>query len=253
MALWPPLLAVQGPGDESAAHAHHTVHLVIARSGMLRYRLANDVDAREAAGVLTRADVVHAIDAHGLEVAILFADPESEAGVRLAASIDGDARAFTAAERDLLLEGLAEKPGNSALTAWMEIAVDRVAGQRSPARRVHPRVRRLLRRLHEDTSFDDLSLDRLAEEAGLSPSHFMHVFTESVGIPLRPYLRCLKVQRAALGIVSGTPLAQAAAEAGFTDAAHMSRTFREMFGLPPSVLQRRSQSVQAGGRRGAHD
>jgi AraC-like DNA-binding protein len=73
----------------------------------------------------------------------------------------------------------------------------------------------------------------------------MHAFTESVGLPLRPYLRWLRVQRAAAAIAAGQPLAQAAASAGFSDAAHMSRTFRDMFGLPPSALAERSQFMQA--------
>ena len=68
----------------------------------------------------------------------------------------------------------------------------------------------------------------------------MHAFTESVGIPLRPYVRWLRLQRAATAIVTGTPLSLAAAEAGFSDAAHMSRTFKQMFGMTPSALQRRS-------------
>jgi len=64
----------------------------------------------------------------------------------------------------------------------------------------------------------------------------MHAFTESIGLPLRPYLAWLRLQRAAAGIVSGAPLAQAAVDAGFSDAAHMSRTFRKMLGMAPSML-----------------
>jgi AraC-like DNA-binding protein len=69
----------------------------------------------------------------------------------------------------------------------------------------------------------------------------MHAFTESIGIPIRPYLAWLKVQRATFAIVSGEPLARAAPFAGFSDAAHMSRSFRRMLGMPPSVLMRARQ------------
>jgi hypothetical protein len=41
--------------------------------------------------------------------------------------------------------------------------------------------------LREQLSGEDpLSLQNLSEMAGLSPSRFMHVFNESVGVPLRP-------------------------------------------------------------------
>jgi AraC-like DNA-binding protein len=106
---------------------------------------------------------------------------------------------------------------------------------------MHPLVRRLLTELRDDPLEHELALEQLAERVGLSPSRLMHVFTESVGIPIRPYLRWLRVQRAATAIVTGVPLATAAIEAGFSDAAHMSRTFKQMFGLTPSALQRRSR------------
>jgi transcriptional regulator GlxA family with amidase domain len=65
----------------------------------------------------------------------------------------------------------------------------------------------------------------------------MHAFTESVGIPLRPYLAWLKLQRAAAGVAAGRQLAQVAVSAGFADAAHMTRAFRRMFGTAPSALR----------------
>jgi AraC-like DNA-binding protein len=102
---------------------------------------------------------------------------------------------------------------------------------------VHPRVRKLLRLVAARPVDDESSLDALATEVGLSPSRLMHVFTESLGIPLRPYLAWLKLQRAAQAIVTGRPLADAAYAAGFADAAHMTRTFRKMFGVTPSSVR----------------
>jgi transcriptional regulator GlxA family with amidase domain len=63
-----------------------------------------------------------------------------------------------------------------------------------------------------------------------------------VGIPLRPYLAWLRVQRAAIDIVCGNSLGEAALAAGFSDAAHMSRTFRRMLGIAPSSLKAMSCS-----------
>jgi transcriptional regulator GlxA family with amidase domain len=45
--------------------------------------------------------------------------------------------------------------------------------------------------------------------------------------------------RSDTAIVAGTPLTRAAVDAGFSDAAHMTRTFTQMFGLAPSMLQHR--------------
>jgi transcriptional regulator GlxA family with amidase domain len=122
--------------------------------------------------------------------------------------------------------------------AWMQRAARVLQARSVPRRHVHPRVRRLLRRLAaEDASAQEMSLDALAAAVGLSPGRLMHVFTASVGIPLRPYLAWLRLQRAAGAIVAGASVTDAAAAAGFADAAHMSRTFRRMFGVPPSNLR----------------
>jgi AraC-like DNA-binding protein len=104
----------------------------------------------------------------------------------------------------------------------------------------------VLRHLREAPAGADTSLAALAAVARLSPGRFMHAFTESVGIPLRPYLRWLMLERAGAALASGAPLGDAAYAAGFADAAHMSRTFRRMFGVSPSEVRRRSQSVQDG-------
>lgn len=237
LPLWPPLLATRGPGSRSDAHAHHAMHVVLAIEGRLRVRLGDRTI--EHAGVLTAPDVPHAIDADGLEILLVFVDPESTVGAALRP--DEDVRAIDEDVRDRLVAGadplrLMTTEGD----AWSR-EVARALGHDVPAARrpVHPRVRRVLSHLRTRDERDDASLEALAELAGLSPSRLMHAFTESVGIPLRPYLAWLKLQRAASGIVSGLPLAHAAQAAGFADTAHMSRSFRRMLGMPPSALRGR--------------
>ena len=85
-------------------------------------------------------------------------------------------------------------------------------------------------------ALDDLSLKTLAGIAGLSPSRFMHAFTESVGVPVRPYILWLRLQRAACDLTDGASVTSAAHRAGFSDAAHLTRTFRRMLGATPSDL-----------------
>ena len=54
---------------------------------------------------------------------------------------------------------------------------------------------------------------------------------------LRPYVRWRRVLRAWEIVLRGESLSTAAHEAGFADAAHLSRTSNRMFGFPPSALQ----------------
>jgi AraC-like DNA-binding protein len=78
----------------------------------------------------------------------------------------------------------------------------------------------------------------LAAQIGLSASRLTHLFTEQVGIPLRRYVLWLRLRVAITRVQDGDDLTGAAHGAGFADSAHLTRTTREMFGLPPSVLSR---------------
>jgi AraC-like DNA-binding protein len=239
LPLWPPLLAARGPGGQSALHAHHAMHVVLSLAAELRVRAGGTAAWVRAAGLVTAPDVLHAIDATGSEVLIVFVDPESEVGESLRAATAGSVRSVGARERDALVEGVTPKelmgPGGA---SWTSRVVTALGGEhvRSP-RAVHPRVRKLLRLLQAMPVSGDASLEALAREVRLSPGRLMHVFTESIGVPLRPYLAWLRLQRAAAAVVGGRTLGEAAHAAGFSDASHMSRTFRRMFGVSPSELR----------------
>jgi AraC-like DNA-binding protein len=234
LPLWPPLLSTRGVGARSGGHAHHAIHVVLAIEGTL----AIDVENRriEAAGVVTAPDVPHAIDAEGREILLVFLEPESRVGSVLAAAIDGPCRTIDEALRDRLIADPMAIMGEAGV-AWCDRLIGVFGGPSMP-RAIHPRVRRVIAHLRTDP--EDVSLEALAEIAGLSPGRLMHAFTESIGIPIRPYLAWLRLQRAAAGIVGGRPLAEVAHQAGFADAAHMSRTFKQTFGMSPSALRPRS-------------
>jgi AraC-like DNA-binding protein len=212
------------------------MHFVIAADGELAIRAGG---ARlRAPGVVTAPDVEHAIDADGRDVLLVFIDPESDAGAALGAALDGPFRALDAAARAALFTRDAMALMRGGGDAWVRAAVMRLDIAAPPSRPpLHPRVRRVLRHLRALPPGGDTSLAALAEVAQLSPGRLMHSFTASIGIPLRPYLAWLRLQRAAGEITRGTPLSQAAAASGFSDAAHMTRTFRRMLGMAPSMLQ----------------
>jgi AraC-like DNA-binding protein len=84
---------------------------------------------------------------------------------------------------------------------------------------------------------EPLSLTRVARHVNLSPSRASHLFVEQVGLPLKTYILWLRLQKAVQRYSEGATLTDAAHGAGFADSAHLSRTFRRMFGLPATALQ----------------
>lgn len=243
---WPAVLVTWGPGGASRLHAHHCWHLVVGLDSDLSVTTSARGRARHAGALLTAPDVPHAVDARGTRALAVFVEPESETGERLlsvrgpgAVELLHGPRADRV--RQLLRpEGPALADAETAVARALFLGSDPVA---PPAGR-HPGVRRVLRHLREAPPDADSSLAALAAVAGLSTGRFMHAFTAAVGIPLRPYLRWLKLERAGAALAGGASLGEAAYGAGFADAAHMTRTFRRMFGVTPSEALRRSQSVQ---------
>jgi AraC-like DNA-binding protein len=82
-----------------------------------------------------------------------------------------------------------------------------------------------------------LTLTELADVANLSPGRFRHLFVGETGMTVRLYILWLRFQRAWELIAEGNSLSSAAHGAGFSDAAHLSRTSRRMFGVSPVAIQ----------------
>ena len=82
-----------------------------------------------------------------------------------------------------------------------------------------------------------VSLAEVAAVAKLSPGRFRHLFVAETGMPLKTYVLWRRLLHVWTLLMAGETLSAAAHAAGFSDSAHLSRTARTMFGLPPSVLQ----------------
>ncbi len=114
--------------------------------------------------------------------------------------------------------------------------VARVAGAGVPTERVDPRIARLVGWL--GTQLDQpVGLGEVASLLGLSKPRARHLFVEQTGLSLRTYVLWLRLTRAVEAFAAGASLTDAAHAAGFSDSAHLSRTFRRMFGVAASSLR----------------
>ena len=74
--------------------------------------------------------------------------------------------------------------------------------------------------------------------AALSPSRFRHLFVQETGAAFRAYVLWLRLNVAIECSMAGGSWTAAAHEAGFADSAHLTRTFKRMFGMNPATLVR---------------
>lgn len=109
-----------------------------------------------------------------------------------------------------------------------------VSGQR-----LLPASVRRARATLDDTFRKSVGLTALAARSGLSRHHTSRVFSGQLGVPATQYRKQLRLLAATRALLDGETVSKAAADAGFSDPAHLSRTFRRQYGITPSDWQRR--------------
>jgi AraC family transcriptional regulator len=75
----------------------------------------------------------------------------------------------------------------------------------------------------------------MAAVVGLNPYHFARQFKAATGLPPHQYVIARRVERAKQLLQAGTglPLAEVAADAGFSDQSQFSRHFKRLVGVTP--------------------
>jgi AraC-like DNA-binding protein len=117
-----------------------------------------------------------------------------------------------------------------------ELLVDRISGAEGNRAIVDERLLSVL-------EFIELNLPlriqsrQLARIACLSEDRFLHLFTEQLGLPLRHHIMHQRLLRATRAILTGASATHAAIDSGFSDSAHLTKTFIQLTGIRPSHLK----------------
>jgi AraC-like DNA-binding protein len=91
-----------------------------------------------------------------------------------------------------------------------------------------------------------MSQAELAKRLGLERTQALRLFKASTGTTFRQFKRWTGLQHAARLIVAGALVRSAAMDAGFADTAHLTRTFKQSFGLTPSQAIAGSPTIGGG-------
>jgi AraC family transcriptional regulator len=80
----------------------------------------------------------------------------------------------------------------------------------------------------------DITLEQMAEAAGMSPFHFSREFRKSVGTSPHRYIVGRRIDRAKkLLSEQNLSILDVSLDCGFKDASHFSRVFRSVVGMTP--------------------
>lgn len=223
------------------SHSHQAIQICFLFDGRIRLRAADDGPWADYDVAIVPSRHPHAMDGGRIHLgATLFVEPETR-----------DGRILT--ER-YLQDGLAalERSAVDAVTTALRAAVIEGRGARTIVERARAVVRALTEHTEPTVTSDErilravkyinehlsapITLPQVAQVAFLSPSRFRHLFAEQTGMRLREYVLWRRFVSVWEHRMKGATLSEAAHAAGFADSAHLARTSRRMFGIPPSSL-----------------
>jgi AraC family transcriptional regulator len=236
--LWHGRALVIGPGIDSTPHAHFAAQFTLGTDRPFRARVEAAGPWIETGAALFAPNQVHQIDCAGATLAHLFAELPQR-GLRIETALQPQYQSlpdFTTvrAAIDAACAGRLEIDiAEHAVRQWLDCALPA-----APAHdRFDPRIGGTLDWLaanpgaHPDGA-------TLAARVHLSESRFTHLFRQQTGLPLARYHLWTRLLAGVEAVAGGDNMTNAAHRAGFSDLAHMSRTFRATFGVMPSQLQK---------------
>lgn len=242
--FWPDGVVFVGVNIANEPHRHFTASLAFSLDGKFRARAAGR-DWAPHAGMLVAPNVEQQMDARGTLLVIMQIDPETSHFARIAHRFDEDGP-YIALDEELVEQLSSETDAaarqGDALRLW-RIAISRLARPGVEGRVLDERIVHAMAVL-KASFFAPPTASALAAQVGLSEGRLIHLFSEQMGLPIRRYILWLRMRDVIYSIALGKTMTEAAHAAGFSDSAHMTRTFRNMFGLRPSLLFKQQKNVR---------
>ena len=213
------------PAIHTDPHKHHALEIIVSIDGVIEIEDAFG-NALASQVVLVLPDQLHQTTTTG-EAAFIFIEPESNLAKAILTT-------FKSTQSIQSIEGSISEADRKAL-AGGSIPTSFTKASRS-SNLIDDRIQSATDFIRTHITTHEFNLEMLADIACLSTGRFTHLFKDQVGIPLRPFILWCRMRVAVTSVLAGMTLTQAAHEAGFSDTAHLSRTFMDMFGVNPSTV-----------------
>ncbi|MBC8051170.1 MAG: helix-turn-helix transcriptional regulator [Chitinophagales bacterium] len=174
------------------------------------------------------------IPARQIAAAPLYITPIGAASLNAPPDISGMLVGFAGLLLDGAAKRLVEAPLLDAVLDWVGTCFQ----PQGDVDATHDAVLRAATMLRESQG-DAISIASVADSVGLRPSELSHRFKAYHRVTPETYRKQVRLAHATRSLAEGSPVVKAAHEAGFADTAHLSRTFRQQYGVSPSDWARR--------------
>jgi len=249
MYFWAGHFLYLGPIIDNCEHMHHALQVIVNRDGLFRLRIGET--SIECGGVVISPDRPHQLLSTSDTQVHLFIDREAAVAGAIAQRHLGDGH-VKILDGALLkrLRGCLDVPGNflgscgQANAVYRKLVTELGGYAEHTEVTVDPRIEAAVQLIKEKHLTRKVSLAELARHACLSESHLGHMFVEQIGIPPRRYALWRRLMTAFQFAVQGKSLTESAHSAGFSDSAHLSRTYKRMYGISFSACIKNHGSIQ---------
>jgi AraC-like DNA-binding protein len=211
-----------GPGLDLAPHRNAVATIALALQTPFRLAFPEDDGAAATTdAALIRPGVLHHLRASG-DMAFIYLDALSDDFLRMETADLARGRARIVAD----LNDARAVCDVDVLCAALGV----------PYRAMNdPRIAGVVRQIDVRPQ-DFASVDDAARLAGVSTSRFQTLFRQSIGLSFRRYRLWRRMAAVIAALSAGRSLTVASLDAGFSGSAHLSATFKDMFGLTPSSM-----------------
>lgn len=245
--LWPERGLYLGAASDTCTHAPHAIKICVAIHGSISLRTAESLAWYSCRSAVIAPDQPHQFDGRGAMVGLFYLIPETEEARRILQTTSGKVSALpTSMLKNLvprLRKALDDGCSGEQAREVFDGLVQGLSQTGDCSSQMDARVECALDYLRSVPDYR-ASVMEIAEAVSLSPSRISHLFAEQAGLPIRRYLLWLRLRAAIEEMATGDSLTEVAYATGFSDSAHLSRTFRQMMGLMPSQLFRNSQFIK---------
>lgn len=236
--LWHGRALIVGPGIDSTPHAHYAAQMTLGLDRPFRVRLGANAPWIETQAAVLAPNQQHQLDCGGSMLAHLFVELPQR-------------RQTTATEVDAQFFGMSDfAPVRAAIDAARCGKLDLDSAENAVQQWFSCALPSALSSFAYDQRINK-ALEWMAANPGVTPSgavlaahvhlsesRFTHLFRQQTGLSLSRYLLWLRLFEGVAAVAHGDNMTSAAHRAGFSDLAHMSRTFRSTFGVVPSELHK---------------
>jgi AraC-like DNA-binding protein len=240
LLLYEHYLLYVGSSFETVVHSHHASQVCIGLENTFQLSDAK-MQVESFRAVVIAANANHKLEASKTAIASLFLDVQSDVYKALSTQyqLNKDKPFLTLDLSKELLTKLNQLHSGS--YPWLEAKnicqqiISEITGEHKLATGLDPRVIAVLEKLNSHTE-SQVPLDELAGMVHLSPSRLAHLFKSEVGTPIRRYSLWSRIRVAMKYALQHQSITEGAHYAGFTDSAHFSKVFKQMYGINPSAI-----------------